>query len=124
MLRSLVIRFPLTSMVGALVVWALYFVLVYALVGLHCERPFDLGRDALRAWLLASTLVALGAALAIGAGAWATGRRALEQAGPAARRQRFMAAVAALVALLATISILLTALPLVLVAPCTGWSLP
>ena len=43
-LRRLAKRFPLTAMISPLITWALHFVLVYSVVGLHCARPWALGR--------------------------------------------------------------------------------
>ena len=124
MLPAIAARFPLTSMIAAMIVWAVYFVAVYASVGLHCERPQALGAGPLQ-WLLGlSTLAALGVALLLGAAALLAWKRCDGHAGAANGRLRFMAAVSGLLALIAVLAILMTALPILLLAPCPGWGTP
>jgi biotin transporter BioY len=120
-LRALALRFPLTSMISAIIVWALHFVLVYAVVGLSCERPFTLGRQAAGIWLVAATLVALGAVVAIGLAALSVWRRDHRHSDPAATRRRFMASVAGLLAMLSLIAIIMTVLPVFLLPSCDGF---
>jgi hypothetical protein len=120
-LRTLALRFPLTAMISAIIVWALHFVLVYAVVGLGCERPFTLGRDTAGLWLLAGTLVALGAVVAIGLAALGVWRRERRHSDPTATRRRFMAAVAGLLSMLSFFAILMTVLPVVMLPSCDGF---
>jgi hypothetical protein len=129
-LRRLVLHFPLTAMISAMIVWALHFVFVYGAVGLACERPGLLGPQALMWWLGGSTLLALAAVGVIGLAGWTLWQRSGRLAGHAGQadrqrrfRGRFMAGVAALLALLALISIAMVALPIVMQTPCSGWSL-
>ena len=118
-LRRLAERFPLTSMVGAMIVWALHFVLVYALVGLHCERPLTLARQPAVIGLLASTLLALIATIAIGVSA---GRRWRSRGESAAETgERFISAVTGTLAVIALIAIGMVALPMLLQPSCLGW---
>jgi hypothetical protein len=120
-LRTLALRFPLTAMISAIIVWALHFVLVYAVVGLGCERPFTLDRNAAGLWLVAGTLVALGAVLVIGVAAYRVWRRERGHSDPTATRRRFMAAVAGLLAMLSFFAILMTVLPVAMLPSCDGF---
>jgi len=118
-LRGLAERFPLTAMIAAMIVWAVHFVLVYAIVGLHCERPLTLARAPAALWLLLSTVLALATALAIGIAArqrW--NRFGAKTASP---RERFMTAVAGTLAVIALLAIGMTAVPMLLQPSCLGW---
>jgi hypothetical protein len=120
-LRALALRFPLTAMISAIIVWALHFVLVYAVVGLSCERPFTLGRGGAGLWLVTATLLALAAVVGIGLAALGVWRRERRHSDQAATRRRFMAAVAGLLAILSAIAIIMTVLPVVLLPSCDGF---
>jgi amino acid transporter len=120
-LRALALRFPLTAMISAIIVWALHFVLVYAVVGLSCERPFTLGRDAAGIWLVAATVLALAVVVAIGLAGFSMWRREHQDSDPASARRRFMAAVAAMLAVLSLIAIIMTVLPVFVLPSCDGF---
>jgi hypothetical protein len=120
-LRALALRFPMTAMISAIIIWALHFVLIYAVVGLSCERPFTLGRGAAAVWLAAGTLLALAAVAGIGLASLSVWRRDRRHADAAATRRRFMAAVAGLLAVLSMIAIIMTILPILLLPSCDGW---
>ena len=117
-LHGFAARFPLTAMVAAMIVWALHFVLVYAVVGLHCERPLTLSRQPAGLWLLLSTLLALATAVAIGSAAWRRWRRGSRTA---SARERFMTAIAGTLAVIALLAIGMAALPMLLQPSCLGW---
>ena len=117
-LQRLAACFQLTAMVAAMIVWALHFVVVYAVVGLHCDRPLTLARQPAGLWLLLSTLLALAVAVAIGIAAWRRWRRASRTA---SARERFMSIVTGTLALIALLAIGMTALPMLLQPSCLGW---
>ena len=119
-------RHPLLWMVAPLIAWALHFVAVYALVGLHCGAPPawrprvpDL---ALHTGLLLATAAAVAAIGWIAVDGWR--RRSPgatpDGAGPGAeaRGQVFRATVQVLIAALALLAVAFTMLPTALLEAC------
>jgi hypothetical protein len=117
-MRRLIARFPLTATVAALTVWIVHFVLVYAAVGIACERPQTLGESALGAWLLLTTVAAL-AAVVLAAGVGYACTRPGE--GAATTRRRFLGWIALLLAVLAFLAVVFVSAPMLLLPPCAGW---
>ena len=113
----------LRGSVSSLVVWALHFAVSYALVGIGCDAgwqrlPFA-GVNALTALLIALTLPALALIAWIGWRGWRTYRRA-NPPGPSEviARWRFLGLVTLAVAVLAFVSAVMTAVPMLLLPPC------
>lgn len=122
----------LTGMAMPLAVWAAHFLAVYIMQGLACgegwQRQRIAGMEMVGWWLLLATLLAW--ALIVWQGVRALRCRRLAafevraargNGSPmeaAARRRRFMAVLTALVAGIAFIAVLFTALPVVLLPPC------
>lgn len=118
-------RHRLFAMVSPLLVWALHFVLAYSLVGLRCGAPpawlARLDATALAWWLGALTLAALLAIAAIARHGWRSREAGHADAAPPApshERERFVGTVMLLLALLATIAVLFTTLPMLMLEPC------
>lgn len=118
----------LVGMISAMIVWAVWFVIVYALTGIGCRAGWNavllpIG-NLLSLLMLASTVLALGL---IG---WCARRGyvAWRSTGPAGagvgreimQRQRFLGLAMFVLALLAGIGTLLVALPIVMLDPCAA----
>jgi amino acid transporter len=115
-------RFPLTSMIAGLIVWALHFVLVYSTVGLACERPELLASGPMFWLLMAWTVLALLAVLVIGAAGIVAWRDNRGRDGGVEGRRYFMGRLATLLALLGLVAVLMTALPIFFMQPpCIRW---
>lgn len=114
----------LTGIAAPWAVWAAHFVTVYSLQGVVCAEDVlrrELAGAELATWILA----ALGI-VAVAATAW-LGMRGLQawrqargdmQPDVTTRRERFSAAVAGLSGLLASIAIIFTTLPVLMLPPC------
>jgi hypothetical protein len=114
------------------VLWALHFVLVYALQGLACVEGWQhlrlAGLAGVTWWLLGLTLVILAAQVALGLRAlraWRSARRELArrkpgqvEGKPPATHRRFTAAATAALALLAVMATCFTAIPILLLPIC------
>lgn len=115
----------LSGSVSSLVVWAVHFAAVYSLVGVGCNHGWHrvslIGTNALTMLLAALTVPALVLIAWIGLRGWrsyrSAGRRGdlrREDAG----RWRFLGLVTLTLALLAFVSTIMTALPIVMLPPC------
>lgn len=95
--------------ISPMIVWATYFVLVYAVQGIGCDRGWDrigwLGSNALTVTLLALTVAALAAIGMLGARAWS-------------RRVGFEGRVMGVLAVVAAIATVYVALPTMMLEPC------
>ncbi|WP_052773032.1 hypothetical protein [Luteimonas sp. FCS-9] len=114
-------RLGLTRMAAPLAVWALHFVAVYSLQGLACARGLGrapvAGLEAVTWALWALTLLALLGIAWSGRAAWRA-RHAAAAARPAGDRRHFLPLLTALVALVAAIGVVFTALPVALLPTC------
>lgn len=115
----------LLGAISAMIVWAVWFAAVYALVGLGCEEGWQqrrvLGTDLLSAALAASTLLALLLMAWSGARGWRGWRRGQAQPGrdhEHAQRRRFLGRMMLVLAAIAMAGTLMIALPLLLLDPC------
>lgn len=112
----------LTGLAAPMALWALHFVAAYSLVGLGCEEGWDqqrtLGLSALVWSLLAITVAALALIALLGLRGWQARVASGNAADPGQRRRRFLASATALLAILATIAVLFTAVPVFLLPPC------
>lgn len=114
----------LTGIAAPWAVWAVHFVTVYSLQGVVCAEEV-LRRDVAGAEIATWILAAIGI-VAVAATAW-LGMRGLQawrqargdmQPDVTTRRERFSAAVASLSGLLASIAIIFTTLPVLMLPPC------
>lgn len=115
----------LTGIAAPLAVWALHFLAVYVMHALACAEGWQRARvgglEMVIWWLLLATALAIAAIVWLGLRA----RRVRRHAPPAgnadtdARRRRFTATLTAATALLALIAVAFTALPILLLPPCT-----
>ncbi len=121
---SLVPNPGLLRLSAPLAVWALHFVAIYSLQGLACSRglwraPW-MGLELVTWVLWGITVAALGAIVAGGLPAWRAWTRL--RADPDGRadtvRARFLHALAALCALIATIGVVFTVVPVALLPTC------
>lgn len=115
----------LLGMISPMIVWAAYFVSIYALQGLGCAEGWQLrpllGSNRLTVSLSVLSVIALAAIAWTGWRGWVGLQRgrAGEAAGQdAVQRLRFFGLVMLALAVLAFISTLLVALPVVMLAPC------
>ena len=90
--------------ISPMIVWAVFFATVYSVQGLGCARGWDPG--VLTGALLGLSAVALAFVVGQGVRAWP-------------RRESFYARVMGLLAVLAAIAVVLTALPVVMLDPCS-----
>ena len=117
----------LLGVISGMIVWAGWFVAVYALTGVGCRAGWNqmalpLGTNLLTLVLVATAVAALGL---IGWCGW-TGYGAWRHARPpdvprgreATQRQRFMGLAMALLAAIAAIGTLLGVLPMLMLDPC------
>ena len=116
----------LMGVVSGMIVWAVWFVAVYALTGLGCRAGWNhtggAGTNLLTLVLVASALIALvliGWCAHRGHAMW---RQAHDGGGPrgqdAAQRQRFIGMATAVLAGIAAIGTILTAIPMLMLDPC------
>ena len=117
--------YPLSALAAPMAMWAVYFVVVYSLVGLACERTLLLRRVAMLpvlTWILALlTVTALAMIAWLGWNALHHWRVLRANAGtaPPQSREAFMRLATALLALLALIAVVFTATPVFMLPPCT-----
>lgn len=117
----------LAGVISGMIVWAVWFVTVYALTGVGCRAGWSqvtlpVGINLLTLVLLSTVVAALGL---IGWCGW-TGYAAWRQAravdagrgGEATQRQRFMGLAMALLSAIAAIGTLMGALPMLMLDPC------
>lgn len=114
----------LTRMSMPLVVWALHFVVVYSLQGLACARALwrePVAGLEMMTWVLwALTALALAVIALLGTNALRAWRSARAQTDGRSEttRLRFFTALSALVAVIAAIGVVFTALPVALLPTC------
>lgn len=118
------------SMVGVItpmIIWAAWFVLVYALTGVGCEEGWNTRRFAGINQLSLSMLVSAVVAVALMAWCAWRGWRGWRNDGldtgrgrEAAQRRRFLGLVMLVLALLAIAGTLMIALPILLLDPCAA----
>lgn len=114
----------LRGSISSFIVWAVHFGIVYSLVGVGCDHDWHrmplMGSNALTVLLTAITLPALGLIAWIGSGAWRSHRKASR--GGAARedsvRWRFLSLITLAIAVLAFVSTVMTAVPIMMLPPC------
>jgi hypothetical protein len=115
----------LLGVISGMIVWAAWFVVVYALTGVGCDAGWQLrevpGGNLLSALMLASTLLAL---VLIGGSSWrgyVLWRRGVDGTGAsreAGQRQRFMGLVAFVLSAMAAVGTLMIAIPILMLDPC------
>lgn len=114
-------RLGLTRMAAPLAVWALHFVIVYSLQGLACARGLGrtpvAGLEAMTWALWGVTLLALLGIAWSGRVAWRA-RQAAAPTRPPGDRRHFLPLLTVLVALVAAIGVVFTALPVALLPTC------
>ena len=129
----------LTGIALPMAIWALHFVVVYSVQGAVCARggASAASTDGLTStswWLLGLTMLALLVIAALGVRAWRAWRMAAAAAAAApapapapapqagtpspVSRRRFASAATALSAALATVAVVFTAVPILLLPPC------
>lgn len=110
----------LTGIAAPMAVWALHFVVVYAMQGLACAQHWQraplAGREAVFWWLLLATLVALGVIAALGLRAWRALRAADDDG--TAQRHRFARRVTLAASAMALVAVAFTAIPIFLLPAC------
>jgi hypothetical protein len=111
----------LTGIAAPMTVWALHFVVVYAMQGLACAQDWQrlpwAGREAVFWWLLLATLAALAAIAGLGLRAWRVLRRSADD--DAARRRRFATRVTLAASAMALLAVGFTATPIFLLPTCS-----
>lgn len=117
----------LIGVIGSMLVWIGWFLAVYALTGLGCRAGWN--RLAIPGGNLLTLVMVLSALLALALIAW-RGRvglaiwRSAKQGGvrgqDAAQRQRFIGMATAVLAVLAALGTLFTAVPMLMLDPCAG----
>lgn len=111
----------LTGIAAPLAVWALHFVLVYAMQGLACAQGWQrtpwAGREAVFWWLLLATLAAAVAIVWLGLRAWRVRRVECAQ-DDGAHRRRFAAHLTLATSAIALLAVAFTATPIFLLPPC------
>ena len=117
----------LTGMVSGLVVWAVWFVGVYGLAGLCCERGWNErgvpGGNLLSAALLGTTVIALiviGWCARRGYSGWRSGRGRVAHGQEARHRARFMGFVMFALSLVAAVATVMVAIPILMLDPCAA----
>lgn len=114
--------YRLTGIAAPLAVWALHFVLVYAMQGLACAQGWQrapwAGREAVFWWLLLATLAAAVAIACLGLRAWRGWRAERSALDEGAGRRRFAARLALASAALALLAVAFTATPIFLLPTC------
>ncbi len=114
----------LLGSISGLIVWAVHFAVVYSLVGIGCEQEWHrmplVGMNRLTALQIALTLAALALIAWIGWDGWRSYRNA--DRGGAKRedsgRWRFLSLVTIAIAVLAFVSTIMTAVPIIMLMPC------
>lgn len=117
----------LLGVISALIVWAVWFVVVYALTGVGCREGWN--AIALPVGNLLSLLMLLSAVIALtfighcarlGYRAWRNDRVAQSADNEAAAQARFLGLMMLLAAVFAAIGTLLGALPIFMLDPCAA----
>jgi len=117
----------LPGVISGMIVWAVWFVTVYALTGVGCKAGWNqillpVGGNLLSALMVISAVVALGLIGWCGRIGYAAWRKAGKGEAPrgqdAIQRQRFMAMAMVLLSVLAAIGTLFAILPMVMLDPC------
>lgn len=113
----------LLGSVSSLILWAVHFVAVYSLVGVGCEEGWQrtpvLGTNGLTLLLVSITLPALSLIAWIGWVGWQSHRQASRGGGSEDRgRWRFLGLITLALAVLAFISTIMTAVPIMMLPPC------
>ena len=114
----------LTGIAAPWTVWALHFVAVYSLQGVTCAEDVlrrEMAGAETASWILLGLgVIALAATAWLGLRAWRAWRSARRDVQPAVavRRQRFSSAVVMLSALLASVAIVFTTIPVLMLPPC------
>ncbi len=112
----------LTGIAAPLTMWALHFVLVYAMQGLACAQGWQrtpwAGREAVFWWLLLTTLVAAVAIVWLGLRAWRAWRLERGAQADAAHRRRFATRLTLASAAMALLAVAFTATPIFLLPTC------
>ncbi len=127
-MRGLPLTQRLIGAISGMIVWAVWFVLVYALTGVGCRAGWNHTPAAFGANLLSVVMVA-SAALALALIGWLgwlgyrAWRAARDGGGPRAgqdtlQRQRFIAMAMTWLAVIAALGTLLTAVPMLMLDPC------
>ena len=117
----------LVGVVSGMIVWAVWFVVVYALTGVGCgagwnERAVP-GGDLLRLSMLLSTAVALaliGGCACRGYVGWRSGEEGRGSGREVHQRARFMGLVMFVLSLLAAVGTVMVAIPIVMLDPCAA----
>lgn len=117
----------LTGAVSGPIVWAVWFVVVYALTGIGCDAAWNEravpGGNLLSLTMLASTVLALaliGWCARRGYVGWRRGREETAAGLEAQQRLRFLGLVMLVLAVLAAIGTVLVALPILMLDPCAA----
>jgi len=116
----------LISVVSGMIVWAVWFVAVYSLTGVGCRAGWNqagwAGTNLLTLTLVASAILALVLIGWCGRRGHVMWRQARDGGGArgqdAAQRQRFIGMATAVLAGIAAIGTLLTAIPMLMLDPC------
>lgn len=117
----------LVGVISGMIIWAVWFVTVYALTGVGCDAGWNrmvlpVGINLLTVVLLSSVIAALGLIGWCGRTGYVAWRQArLADVGrnrEAVQRQRFMGLAMALLSAIAAIGTLLGALPMLMLDPC------
>lgn len=107
----------LLAATAGLILWLAYFIAVYLVADLGCAA--GAAAASLRTAMLAATVLALVAMLALGGYGWLLGRTAADaQDESCGQRARFHGSLAIGVTVIAVTATAWVALPLLLVAPC------
>ena len=117
----------LIGVTSSMLVWMVWFVAVYALTGLGCRAGWNRlavpGGNLLTLVMVLSALLAL-ALIAwrgrIGVSTWRAATRGEVRGQDAAQRQRFIGMATAVLAVLAALGTLFTAVPMLMLDPCAG----
>lgn len=113
----------LTGMAAPLAIWALHFLCVYITQALACAhdalRTRIAGAELVTWLLLLATALALTAILALGLRAWRARGRQAATGDSLGRQQRFIRTLTAAAAMIASIAVVFTAIPILLLTSCT-----
>jgi hypothetical protein len=119
------LRMPMV--VGSMVVWALWFVAIYALTGIGCRGGWQQqavpAGNVLSAVLLLCTLIALvlmALCGVIGYRAWRAASGGAVAGRDATQRQRFMAMAMVVLSVISAIGTLLGTVPMLMLDPCAA----
>jgi len=115
------------GVISGMIIWAIWFVVVYALTGVGCEAGWETrkvpGGNLLSAMMLLTTVLALALiALAALSGyrGWQAGRLAVRPAADRRQRERFMGLIMLVLSLLAAVGTVMVAIPILMLSPCAA----